>query len=236
MERTCRTCGITSQLEEFPRDKSGKDGRRASCKKCEAARRRRLYYANQEKEIERARKYREENLAEVVARRAETYKENRIVEIKRASAWKRNNPEKVRANQYNRRNRELACLCDWNAEKESEVLARFSGGCALSGYVGADVTMDHFIPLVAGKGGTRLENMIPMRSDLNFSKNDSNPFEWFERHHERLEISRSKFESVVEYLAETNGMSVTEYRDYVFKCFDAISTVELPPAIKDRVA
>lgn len=236
MGRKCSKCSEVKTLDDFPRDKSGKDGRRASCKKCEAARRRQIYYANRDKEIERARKYREEHLPQVVASRTKRYEENREREIQRAIEWKKENPERVRANKYNRRKRELAYLCEWDAEKESAVLARFGGGCALSGYIGTDLTLDHFIPLATGKGGTRIENMIPLRADLNFSKNDSNPFEWFERHHERFNISRSRFNSVVEYFAEMNGMTTVEYRDYVYSCFNAIPTENLTSPRKEKVA
>lgn len=226
MVRKCSKCSEVKPLDDFSRDKRNKDGRQASCKKCESVRHRRRYYTYQEKEIERARKYRDEHLSQVVASRSKRYEKNRKDEIQRAIEWKKKNPEKVRAIQYNRRNRELAYLCDWNAEKEASVYAQFNGGCALSGYVGTELTMDHFIPLATGKGGTRVENMIPLRSDLNFSKNDSNPFEWFERHHERLNLSQTSFNSVVDYLAEINGMTSTEYREFVYRCFNAIPTGE----------
>lgn len=219
MERVCTKCGDSKPITLFPKDKRGKDGYRAQCKSCNAARRKEHYYANQAQEIARSRAYKQDNIEVVRKRRADEYSRNREIEIARAKEWKKNNPERVRAHKYNRRKRELAVVCDWNAEKERQMYSYFEYSCALTGD-SENITLDHFIPLVTGKGGTTIENMIPLRADLNFSKNDSNPYEWFAANKERFKLSQRNFDAVVSYLAELNEMSTNEYRDYVYKCFD----------------
>lgn len=219
MERICTKCGENKPLMLFPKDKKGKDGYRAQCKVCNAARRKVHYYANREHEIERSRAYKQANVEAVRKRRAVEYVRNRAIEVERAKEWKRQNPERVRAHKYNRRKRELAVVCEWGADKERQMYEYFEYSCALTGD-SENITLDHFIPLMTGKGGTTIENMIPLRSDLNFSKNDRNPFEWFTTNKARFKLSQRKFDAIVSYLAGLNDMSIREYRDYVYKCFE----------------
>lgn len=79
---------------------------------------------------------------------------------------------------------------------------------------------DHVIPLATGHGGTVYGNMIPLRSDLNESKTDSNIFEWFASVRQRFELSQERFDKLIDYLASANALMVEEYRDFVYWCHD----------------
>lgn len=59
--------------------------------------------------------------------------------------------------------------------------------------------------------------MILLSSNLNLSKGHRNPFEWAETLSEEYQ---ENFNKVVEYLAELNGLTVEEYREFVFWCFE----------------
>lgn len=65
--------------------------------------------------------------------------------------------------------------------------------------------------------------MIPLSETLNRSKRDKNPFEWAET---LTDDQRARFDKVVEYLADLNGLTVTDYREFVFWCFENKRSIE----------
>jgi hypothetical protein len=145
----------------------------------------------------------------------DAYKE-RALEL--AKIWQRNNPDKVTVIQQRRRARKKSLPDDFT-EKQMEETLEYFGGCALTGDA-VDIHWDHAIPLASGYGGTTFGNMIPLRGDLNNSKNDANIFEWFSVNKERFNLSQDRFDELVRWLADVNEMSVEVYRKYVYECFD----------------
>jgi hypothetical protein len=75
--KKCNKCGIEKSLEEFYKDKSKKDGYRASCKECV----KKYYQENKEHIKERDKKYYQEN-KEKVKEYTEKIKENRNIRLK----------------------------------------------------------------------------------------------------------------------------------------------------------
>lgn len=144
----------------------------------------------------------------------------RIVEVKNECEKTLKNRMKVQ-----RRLARLRCLPDNFTEVEWEIATeRFGGGCALTG--SGFVHADHVIPLATGHGGTIYENIIPLRADLNISKSDRCIFDWFSENKERFNLSQTKFDELIEYLAEINGMTTKEYEEYVRWCHDNPRTLE----------
>jgi 5-methylcytosine-specific restriction endonuclease McrA len=129
-----------------------------------------------------------------------------------------NNKEKFKINTLNRLARKKLLINDFTFEECEDIINTF-GGCALTGS-SDNLHLDHVIPLASGHGGTTYGNMIPLRGDLNISKNDRNIFEWFEGNRQRFELSQEKFDRLVEWLASANAMTVEEYRTYVYWCHD----------------
>jgi len=82
------------------------------------------------------------------------------------------------------------------------------------------IAHDHFIPLDTGHGGTYLGNMIPLCHNLNNKKNRKHPYEWFEANRQRFNLEQSRFDAVVADLAEQNGLTPVEYRQYVDWCYE----------------
>lgn len=107
---------------------------------------------------------------------------------------------------------------NWNVNIRKEAFAPFKGRCPLTDS-SIDVHDDHFIPIKTGHGGTSLGNMNPLLSSLNMSKSDANPFEWFEANRQRFELDQSRFDSLVAKLAEQNGLTPEEFREYTDWCF-----------------
>lgn len=123
----------------------------------------------------------------------------------------------LRVNRRRARERQLPDTL--TSEQRDIIIKQFDGGCALTGDK-TDVHLDHVIPISIGHGGTIFENIIPLRADLNLSKGTDNIFEWFESNRQRLKLNRTKFNALIEYLADINGMTTQEYEDYVRECHD----------------
>lgn len=135
----------------------------------------------------------------------------------RVRNWSIDNPDKVALKKQRRRAREKNLSDTFSKEQMEETLAYF-GGCALTG-ASVDIHWDHVVPLATDQCGTTVGNMIPLRKDLNQSKNDANIYEWFEAHKNRLNLSQERFDRLIEWLAKSNGTTPEGYRSFVYKCF-----------------
>ena len=62
--------------------------------------------------------------------------------------------------------------------------------------------------------------MIPLRADLNISKSARCIFDWFYDVKDHFNLPQTKFDELIEYLADINGMTANEYEDYVRWCHD----------------
>ena len=143
---------------------------------------------------------------------------NKEREAERIRNWQKANPEKQALRKQRRRAREKNLPDSFTKEQMSATFEYF-GGCVLTGDA-TNIDWDHVIPIATGEVGTIFGNMIPLRSDLNKSKNDSNIFEWFSVNKERFNLSQSKFDRLIEWLAEINDMTIEQYRTYTYKCFE----------------
>jgi hypothetical protein len=138
--------------------------------------------------------------------------------------WAVANKEQVSASAHRRRARLRNLPADFSEQDVLNLLSLFKEGCALTGDY--RIHLDHVIPLATGHGGTINGNMIPLRGDLNFSKNDRNIFEWFEAIRQRFELSQERFDNLIAWLASANAMSVEEYRDHVYWCHANPRTID----------
>jgi hypothetical protein len=139
-----------------------------------------------------------------------------------SSKYVDNNPEKIF--ECNQRRREMSdALPIINLEKDQWITKRsvFNWKCALTRKTNK-ISMDHFIPVALGHGGTYDENLIPLNKSINSSKNDSNPFLWAKENYMDLDL----FSEVVHYLSELNKLTPEEYKSFVFWCFNNKRTVE----------
>jgi hypothetical protein len=111
MDRRCKHCGEAKPLDEFYADAAARDGRRPECKACTAARRRRWYEANREREIARVKAWQQAN--------AERHNENQ--------RRRRERPE-VKAKE---REGHLRRKFNLTQEEYEQLLNGQSGGCAV---------------------------------------------------------------------------------------------------------
>jgi len=59
--KRCSTCGEVKPVEEYYKDRYGKDGLRGYCKTCASERRKKYYYKNKDRMREHMKEYRKEN-------------------------------------------------------------------------------------------------------------------------------------------------------------------------------
>ena len=145
-----------------------------------------------------------------------TYRKENPEIIKRIDAKKkRKYRERYTMNEAVRKARKNKLLDTLVDEERKEMLDKFKNKCVICR---KDYEhLDHFIPIHVGHGGTTKGNIVPMCSKCNLTKQAKNPFEWAvslgEEH-------KNNFDNVIEYLSEINGLSMEEYREFVFWCFE----------------
>lgn len=238
ISKVCTKCEMDVILEGYRKKEGGLGGKASICRACESKRGRKWREENPDKIREMAQKYYEEKRDEIREKQRKYHEEKPHMALNRNRKWRKQNcemlrermrlqrqanPEKNKVIIHRRLARKRHLPDTLSHEQMNEILDHF-GGCALSG--GSNVHFDHVIPLATGHGGTTYGNMVPLRADLNLTKNDSNVFEWFEANRQRLNLSQEKFDSLIDWLAKANEVSVEDYRDYVYWCHDNPHSLE----------
>lgn len=198
--KTCTRCGSLKGVTEYFGDKKKKFGKQAHCKVCDVA---------------KARNWKINNANKSLANSVEYYERNKEKRKASTRKWKDNNRDKLVVYSRRYKARKVSLPGTLTVAQTECIMERF-GGCALSG--SSDIHLDHVIPLNTGHGGTVVGNMVPLRGDLNISKNAKNVFVWFNSVREREHLEQERFNAMITYLAEKNGMTVFEYTAYVYEC------------------
>jgi hypothetical protein len=112
--------------------------------------------------------------------------------------------------------------CDCGPEQTERILLAFDHACALT-HSAEHVTMDHFIPIEWGHGGTYPGNVYPLDQQLNKNKSNKNPFKWIkavrrDRAMRKGQHVDAAWNQLVTYLATENGLSVNEFKEFVYWC------------------
>lgn len=139
--------------------------------------------------------------------------------------WQSKNRDKMIINQQRRWARKQYLPDNISDEDMQFIDVQFNNVCFLTGS-NENIHYDHVIPLAIGHGGTTIGNVIPLRGDLNLSKNDNNIFEWFEVNRQRFKLSQERFDSLIVYLAAQNNLTPQEYREFYDWCFANPRTVD----------
>ncbi|MFE7816725.1 hypothetical protein ACFU1R_00850 [Priestia megaterium] len=178
----------------------------------------RLYAQRNSKEIASYKKHWEKENAERIREKRKQYRQENAELVKaRKSKYYKENPHVKVVNGQRRRARLKKLPYNLTTEQTLNILKHFNG-CAISN-LDEDTHLDHFICLATGYGGTTIGNMLPIAASLNISKNYYNPFEWVQRKDVIAKLDCKKWKAALKYLAELNGMTVKEYREYVNYCY-----------------
>lgn len=225
--KICNKCGDEKTLDNFYKKKGSKDGYMNQCKECKIKYSKTYRDTNKEKVQETKRKHYEKNKEEIKEKRMKYYYDNREEINERRREYGREyyqKSKKMYRLREHKRNAMLKSLPNTLTTKEwDETMEYFGYGCALS-EVHENLSLEHFIPLHIGWGGTTKGNCYPMERTLNCSKNGTNPFIWIER--QPTNIKENFFNVLVPYLAEQNNMKVDEFIQYVNWCFNNPRSIE----------
>jgi hypothetical protein len=195
--KKCHGCGEIHPIRKFTKKKNSLFGLYTRCNTCQADKLRE-YLHNSSEARERFRQH--------------------------SKRWQSKNKEKMKRHYHKRLARKRNLPDDLTANQLAFTIFEFDDRCFITGE--SNIHLDHVIPLSVGHGGTTYGNMIPLRADLNISKNDKNIFEWFEANRQRFELSQERFDLGIAWLASANAMTVEEYRDYVYWCHANPRTVD----------
>jgi hypothetical protein len=204
--KKCSKCHKIKKIEEFYNNKQSKNGVTPKCKACDKT---------------KVNNFVRENPLIISKIAREQYVKNRENRLRYSSVYQKANPDKVRASSLRRYARKKSLPDTLSDEELNSLMNTFDDACALS--LDEDVHFDHFIALSTGHGGTYLGNIIPLSARLNISKQDRNPFEWIKM---RDDIDLNRFNQVVQYLSELNGLTTFEYEEFVYWCYENTRTVE----------
>lgn len=185
--KKCTGCGVTKALDEFGKEKRGRDGHRSRCKTCKAKYR----VANKAKIAAKDAEYRAANRDKIAAQQAAWRAANRARVNGVAAEWRAANPSKVRAihaahraanphtawaSGYRVRARKFGHTPVVEDFTRDDVIARYGDHCAYC-TDGAFEELDHFIPVKDG-GTHTLDGVRPSCVTCNRVKNDKPGDEW----------------------------------------------------------
>lgn len=175
------------------------------------------YYESNKEEISvKSKEYRVKNSDKIKKRNRLYYRKNKEQIKVKIIEWRKNNPHFKKVSEHNRMARKRSLPNTFSTEEYEYMMNFFDGKCALTG--SEDIQIDHVIPLKIGHAGTVFGNMIPLNSPLNSSKQDKNIFEWFKETKGENNLSEENFKKVIQYLADINNMTCSEYEKYVYEC------------------
>ncbi|MFM1655405.1 exonuclease domain-containing protein [Brevibacillus sp. B_LB10_24] len=152
-----------------------------------------------------------------------TGKENQFAKARSARAGKKRNSLLAKIPYHLSRSREKGLYSKLTASQFGKLLMDFDYSCALTGKK-TNLSIDHFIPLGIGHGGTYIGNVYPLDKQLNGLKADQNPFEWIASVNDPGIIAN--WERLIDVLAAHNGLQTGEFINYVLWCFDNPRTRE----------
>ena len=166
-----------------------------------------------------AKEYYQNNKEQAKTARRNYYKKNKKTLYPKSLAYSKKhreeNPEMYRMYYINYRARKRSLPNTLTPEETEDIVKYFRGECSVCSDTFEH--LDHFIPLSSGCGGTTKENVVPMCGSCNKSKGAKNPFEWRDL---LPEGDRERFDSLVVYLTEINGIAAVEdYEAHVNQCF-----------------
>ena len=154
---------LVANSNYFNKEKKGKYGLEAKCKKCK----KQYYEQNKERITESQKQYREQNKERI----AESQKQYRETPQGQVAAFNSGSRRRVREQKQGN---------GITKEQWLECMKFFNWKCAYSGITLSKENrhLDHINPLSKG-GVNEIWNLVPMYNSYNFSKNNKNMLEWY---------------------------------------------------------
>jgi len=146
--KTCIGCKQNKTLDDFGKEKHGKDGLRSKCRSCRAIEAV-IYNSTRKEQISaHGKKYRKEKKEQISAQRAihsrEKAKEIAVYE----KAWRLANPGKINAKTARRRAAKLRATPPWLTKKHWKLIEdKYVEAAKLTKETGIPHEVDHIVPL-----------------------------------------------------------------------------------------
>ncbi|MEH6941615.1 helix-turn-helix domain-containing protein [Bacillus sp. JJ722] len=139
--------------------------------------------------------------------------------------WQGNNPEYMFMINTKRRELHMPLPYDFDKKAWERLREEHLSRCAITRNF-ENLSIDHFIPITTGHGGTYFANLILLSRSKNSSKKGSNPFEWCSNDGQVSCFERMQFDLTVKKLASANALTPQEYRQFVYWCHENPRTVD----------
>ncbi|MGM7720626.1 hypothetical protein [Metabacillus sp. Hm71] len=202
----CLNCEKLLRKKDY---EENKEARIASTMKC--------YYKNHEKRKAYNNEYKKKNRDKMLDYYTEYYWNNRNHLLELANEYRMENKEYYNEFQKNRRLLFNSLPNTLTKDETKLIFDTFNNKCALTNSI-EEVTIDHFIPVIWGHGGTYKGNVYPLTKSLNMSKGAANPFEWIKKEKIHNEIDFDSWNKLIKYLATENDMSIEDFKNYTYWC------------------
>lgn len=199
--KVCTGCRRWLPLGAFNKNTCGLGDKRSKCKSCE-------------------KKYRDEDRISNSKRCRIYYRENKGSILKHKKKYREENKEKVALWSQRRRTRSRSLPSQSVQIIEQSMIKKLT--CEINN----KVHLDHVIPVSIGHGGTIAPNLAYMSAELNISKSNRNIFEWFTKEKERFNLDQNEFDELIAHLAHQNGLTPSEYREFVDWCHENPRTLD----------
>ena len=233
--KKCTKCSrllIANEIN-FSKNKNGKWGLSARCKKCDKKynkqwrknnpeyqkqwhkehkekvneRHRQHYQDNKEEINEKHKQYNKEHKEEISEYNKQYREEHKEEKKECYKQWAKNNPNKVFNKCQKRRLREESQGRGITKEQWLEMMEFFDWQCAYSGIVlGDNRTIDHIFPISNG-GLNEIWNCVPMLKSYNCSKKTSDMLDWYRQQDFYSEERLNKIYEWIEYAYNKWGVN-----------------------------
>jgi hypothetical protein len=237
-EKQCKDCKETKPIESFnPKEKINSKGEKyiyadPRCRECRNAINRKKYRENPQRQIEATKRYYRNNREERIEYQKKLHREKRLeyLNYQTSMYWKNVDERRETNREYREENKDYfnqrqkertemynALPNDYWWDNFEDIFDKFQYKCSITDKED-DITIDHFIPITWGHGGTYKGNLIVIDMELNKSKGQHNPFEWIKKDINKNRINKDKWNQLTHNLAKENGLTIEEFENFVYWC------------------
>lgn len=177
MTKICTICLIIKSIDEFSKDKYGKNGYKSACKACNGNKARQYNLNNSDKLKKVTKEWVKNNREKHHCSMKTWYSKNKDYVLEYGRQRYKTKPEIIK--NYNRKRRELKKVDEYKfkVEHEKEIYEIFQSQCFKCG--GKDcLALDHYIPLAKG-GQLEVGNVVLLCKSCNSKKWKHDPSKFF---------------------------------------------------------
>lgn len=152
LTKICSKCEVEKELSAFNNLKKSSDGKKPSCRECQAIYRKEYYSKNREKELQMHKEYCKDNREKVKKMRADRWKVYGPTQKKEKAEYDRQyrleNKNKIQVRQAGHRSKKRKATPKWLSKEQKQYMEKFYSHCqVLEQITGNKFHVDHIVPL-----------------------------------------------------------------------------------------